>query len=102
GSFIVNYTSASRTVVLSAFEPILPVTADFDGAPLEGTVPLTVTFTNLTSGTAGTYLWNFGDGTTSSATNPSHTYTNSGLFTVSLRSSGIGGTNTLTKTNVII
>lgn len=33
---------------------------------------------------AGTYLWNFGDGNTSSAENPEHTYTQAGNYTVTL------------------
>lgn len=44
---------------------------------------LTVQFSN-SSQNAATYLWDFGDGTTSTATNPSHTYTSAGQYTVKL------------------
>jgi PKD repeat protein len=40
-------------------------------------------FTNL-SANAATYIWDFGDGTTSTATNPSHTYTAPGIYSVKL------------------
>jgi Zn-dependent metalloprotease len=57
--------------------------------------PALVNFTNE-SFNAGSFQWNFGDGTTSSALNPSHTYQNPGLYSVSLiASGGACGTDTL-------
>lgn len=44
---------------------------------------LTYTFTN-TSSNASSYLWNFGDGNTSTIQNPVHTYNNPGTYTVTL------------------
>jgi PKD repeat protein len=44
-----------------------------------------------------TYLWNFGDGTVSSDKNPSHTYTSTGRFEVSLTVSNSHGENTFTQ-----
>ena len=41
-------------------------------------------FTNTSSGGATSFLWDFGDGTTSSLENPTHSYTYSGMFTVTL------------------
>ncbi|HOZ46818.1 MAG TPA: choice-of-anchor Q domain-containing protein [Candidatus Hydrogenedentes bacterium] len=63
--------------------------ADFSADITSGTAPLTVQFTDLstTSGAPITgWLWDFGDGTTSTAQNPTHTYTASGfhLYKVSL------------------
>ncbi len=43
-----------------------------------------VTFTNLTNAGNWTYLWTFGDGTTSTDVNPSHTYTDLGDYDVTL------------------
>src|SRR5206468_3144743 len=40
-------------------------------------------FTNTSSG-AASYMWNFGDGSTSTATNPTHTYGGTGTYTVKL------------------
>lgn len=63
--------------------------------------PALVNFTNQ-SFNAGIFLWNFGDGTTSSQLNPSHTYQNPGLYSVSLiASGGACGSDTLTLTNYI-
>ncbi|WP_118972837.1 DUF7948 domain-containing protein [Taibaiella koreensis] len=49
-----------------------------------GCAPYTVTMVN-TSSSAVSYIWDFGDNTgTVTATNPSHTYTDSGTFTITL------------------
>ncbi len=46
----------------------------------------TIDFTDQSTsdGTIGTWLWDFGDGSTSSEQNPSHTYANPGTYTVCL------------------
>jgi PKD repeat protein len=64
-------------------------------------VPLTVNFANTTSG-ATNYNWNFGDGNSSTAVSPAHTYTNAGNYTVVLTAVGAGGTNSLTRANYIV
>lgn len=65
--------------------------------------PLTVNFTNSTTG-ATTYSWNFGDGGTSTAATPAHTYTAGGIYAVQLIATGTcsaSSKDTLTKTNYI-
>ena len=49
-------------------------------------------FTNLSSGGSATYQWSFGDGTTSTATNPTKSYSSSGNFSVQLIAT-IGGSD---------
>jgi PKD repeat protein len=60
----------------------------------------TATFTNLSTSIANTlnYSWNFGDGNTSSIANPSHTYTTSGTYTITLIASNCIFSHTITKT----
>jgi PKD repeat protein len=79
------------------------VTAAFSASPLTGTVPLTVTFTNQSSPTQTitSYLWQFGDGLTSTITNPVHSYTATGSYTVALTAYAGAVQNTLTRTNYI-
>jgi len=75
--------------------------ADFTGSPTFGCGPLTVNFTNASS-SAASYLWNFGDGTTSTLQNPSHTYNNPGVYTTSLTITTTNGcTDTRTRSNYI-
>jgi len=63
--------------------------------------PFAVKFTDK-SPAASTWLWSFGDGTTSNQQNPTHTYTSSGFFDVTLTITLPGGcSNTITKTKYI-
>jgi len=85
---IVSNGSTSDTVIkpcyITVFQnPSPSVTADVT----QGCVPLTVNFTDLsTPGSAPivTWIWDFGDGTTSTLQNPSHTFVNPGNFTVTI------------------
>lgn len=63
-----------------------PLTATASGTPTSGNAPLNVAFTGTPSGGTApyTYSWNFGDGGTSTAQNPSHTYTTAGTYTATL------------------
>jgi PKD repeat protein len=81
---------------------ITSITAAFSGSPLLGVAPLTVDFTNYSSGNFDTCSWDFGDGgTSSSCGNPSYEYTTAGVYTVSLEASGPGGSTIETKTDYI-
>lgn len=65
-----------------------PVAVVSTNSATEGRNPLTVYFTSAGSadidGTIVAYDWDFGDGYTSSAQHPSHTYNTAGVFTASL------------------
>lgn len=50
--------------------------------PVAGCAPYTVTFRN--TGRGSSFLWDFGDGTSSTERNPSHTYSQGGIYTVTL------------------
>ena len=54
------------------------VSAGFSHDAVPGCAPMDVDFVNTSTG-AATYLWDFGDGGTSTAVNPSHTYVNTTL-----------------------
>jgi len=70
--------------------------ADFTVDERIGTAPHTVTFTDL-SPIATSWSWDFGDTETSFDQNPQHTYTDPGLYTVSLEVDDPNGTHTRTK-----
>lgn len=74
--------------------------SNFTGAPTTGVRPLSVTFTNLSSG-ADSYLWNFGDGNTSTSTNPTHNYTTIGTFSVTLEATNEAGTTSFSRSSYI-
>ncbi len=58
--------------------------ASFIASPSTGFAPLSVRFTDTSTGVPTDWYWDFGDGTTSGEQNPSHTYTLNGLWTVTL------------------
>jgi PKD repeat protein len=77
-----------------------PPEADFEATPLIGNVPLWVSFTDRSIGSEN-LLWTFGDGTSSSERNPTHLYTATGLYTVTLQVSNEHGTDSVTRTDLI-
>lgn len=64
--------------------------------------PLTVSFTDATTGSPVQWLWDFGDGSTSTSKNPQHTYTQTGTFDVKLTVTGAGGCPVTTKKTAFI
>ena len=80
-----------------------PPTVAAAGSPLVGSPPLNVTFSSAGTtdpeGDTLTYLWDFGDGSTSTAPNPSHTFQASGHYNVKLTVSD--GTSSPFKTLAI-
>lgn len=68
-----------------------PPTASFTPSTTSGEAPLTVIFTNTSSGDpTPTYSWTFGDGGTSTQTSPSHTYSTAGDYIVNLTATSSG------------
>jgi PKD repeat protein len=71
--------SSNSSITITTLAPPVPVfTVSSDG--------LTITLNNQSTNATG-YLWNFGDGNTSTLENPSHTYTLAGIYEVSLNAS---------------
>ncbi len=82
------------TITVNATPPV----ANIGATPTSGDIPLPVQFTSTSTGTISSYLWSFGDGATSAAQNPSHTYTTAGKYTVTLQVTGPKGNSTKTIT----
>ena len=76
--------------------------ADFSGTPTTITQGQSVFFTDKSVNNATSWLWTFGDGSTSTEQNPTHTYNSSGTYTVSLKAANSYGSNTKTITNYIV
>jgi gliding motility-associated-like protein len=84
--FINDGNGCGDSIIKNQFIKVQAPVVAINGLPLEGCVPFTISPTpNVTTvdGIAS-YLWNFGDGGTSTAQNPSHTYTLQGTYTVKL------------------
>jgi len=76
--------------------------AAFAGSPLSGNAPLTVSFTDQSTGFPSAWLWDFGDGGASTAQNPSHQYATPGTYTVSLAVSNACGNDSEQKLNYVV
>jgi|GEM_PF-4977429 len=85
--------------MMDMHRPTDPV-ADFSASPRSGTDSLTVEFTDESAGYPDTWEWDFGDGTSSTEQNPSHSY-GVGRFTVTLNVSNSAGSDSITKTDYI-
>ena len=93
----------NATNAVSGCGAMVPV-AQFSASPTNGAAPLTVTFTDTSTGTITNRSWAFGDAATTNttATNVLHTYTLVGTNTVVLVVSGPVGMDAQTQTNLII
>jgi len=76
--------------------------ADFTASPTQGALPLSVKFTDKSSGSPKSWYWDFGDGTTSTERNPTHVYTRNGVYSVGLMTTLWNGqTKSVVKQNLI-
>ena len=71
-------------------------TASFTATPTAGLTPLTVQFTDTSTGSPDAWSWDFGDGETSSQQHPSHSYQASGRYSVSLTAGNLFGETSAT------
>lgn len=90
-------TTAARRPALKVTYHMPPVRAWFEATPTGGGAPLAVTFRdasdNASSAITG-WSWDFGDGSTSTSQNPTHTYTSPGIFWVTLTVTNADGSST--------
>jgi len=70
--------------------------ANFSLTGYENPAPATLNFINTSTNATG-YLWNFGDGTSSTAFNPTHLYNLPGDFNLSLKVTGPSGSDSVCK-----
>ena len=99
----INFSSNCNNGTFKFNFQVPPVQAQFSVNNVSGCSPYTVTFNN-TSTSWQTYLWNFGDGTTSSTIlNPTITYTTPGTYTVTLvASNGTCNASDTAITNITV
>ena len=94
-----NQKTECRYIVVTGTVP--PPAAMFEARPLTGSVPLHVSFTDISVGQPTAWAWDFGDGSISTEKNPTHTYTAEGLYSVRLWIENEGGSNSVIRENYI-
>jgi PKD repeat protein/glucose/arabinose dehydrogenase len=92
-----------QLVVTPAGQGLPSPVAAFSGTPLSGTAPLNVQFTDQSTGSPTSWSWDFENNGSVDATsqNPSHAFSQPGLYSVKLTVANGNGTNSLTKTNYV-
>jgi len=109
GSYMVELTatnnvganSSTRSGYINVTALSTPVTS-FTSDVTSGTSPLQVQFTDTSTSSPTSWIWSFGDGSTSLVQNPLHTYTGSGSYTVTLTAANAAGSRITTATNYIV
>jgi len=98
---VINAKSSNTAIKTDYIKVVTKPVANFSAKPTSGKVPLTVDFTDQSTGIATKWKWNFGDGTISREKNPKHQYLQEGNYKITLTVSNAAGSNTVTKTNFI-
>ena len=91
------------TIIFISFYSFAQPEPDFTASPLEICVGESVQFSDLSTSALpiSSWTWDFGDGSTSSSQNPSHTYTSPGTFTIILTAGNANGAVSEVKTGFI-
>jgi len=76
--------SVNLTAVVVVGPPDVVPTAAFTWLPASPIAGQPVTFSDASTGNPTSWLWEFGDGTSSNATNPIHTFSSAGTYNVEL------------------
>jgi len=96
--------SSTKTItnyITVKIAPVKPVAA-FSGSPTSGKAPLTIKFTDKSTGSPTSWKWSFGDKTYSTDKNPAHKYSKVGKYTVSLTVKNAAGSSTKTVSSYVI
>lgn len=98
--FSANFFDIKGIIAKGSITNLLPI-ADFYASPTISNTGQYIQFTDQSYNNPSSWLWNFGDGNTSSQHNPTHIYTSEGSYTVSLKVSNASGSDTKEKLNYI-
>jgi len=106
GTYSVTFTvsdgnggAVSETITITVADVIEALVASFEPSVTSGEAPLTVSFTDRSTGEIEQRTWDFGEGgRTGGSTNPTHTYRSPGTYTVTLTVTNSGGSDTESAT----
>lgn len=100
GWLLVLVLAVALSGIIAVAGAATPV-ASFTSNITSGTNPVSVQFIDTSTNTPIKWFWSFGDGATSTESDPAHTYTIDGTYTVTLTATNSGGSNSVTKANYI-
>ncbi len=76
--------SKEKADYITVTRALLPPIARFTANPVSGTAPLTVRFSDESTGSPVFWFWDFGDGSSSNLENPTYVYGSPGIYTARL------------------
>ena len=91
----------TRSDYITVTQNVQAPVASFSVTPVSGDAPLTVRFSDQSSGSPTNWYWEFGEGGTSTLQNPLYTYTVPGLYTARLSVGNSAGSNSATRSIVV-
>jgi PKD repeat protein len=98
---VYNSVGSNKIIKSNIITVITVPIAEFKSNITSGTSPVEIIFYDLSKNNPTFWVWDFGDGNTSSLQNPTHLYQNNGNFTVKLTVGNTLGENTIIKDNYI-
>ncbi len=96
-----NYTTATKNVSTNVTPATLPI-AQFTANTTTGNAPLTVQFTDTSTGSPTSWNWSFGDGTYATQQNPVHTYSTAGNYQVRMTAINSAGQSKSKPTKITV
>jgi PKD repeat protein len=90
-------STITTTAAQSQVNPVVAFSADYT----DGIAPFIVQFTDMSTGGPTAWNWDFGDGTSDTSQNPSHTYSSEGTYTVRMTATTRSGSATSTREDYI-
>jgi YVTN family beta-propeller protein len=89
-------SSVTKSIYITVSNGVNAPVAAFSAVPTSGSAPLSVSFTDKSTGSPTSLQWYFGDSTNSTQKNPVHIYSKAGKYTASLTVNNPGGSSTKT------
>ena len=101
-TIVTTISTTHPTTIPTTVVPTNPPKASFSASITSGIYPLMVQFTDKSTNSPTSWLWTFGDGSTSTEQNPSHIYLKAGLYSVKLKVSNSEGSSGLSRSGYIV
>ncbi len=98
---VTNAAGSNTTTKTNYIKVIGKPVAVFSATPTSGKAPLSVKFTDKSTGSPTSWKWSFGDGAVKTSQNPTHMYSKAGNYTVKLTVTNVAGSNSKTVSNCI-
>ncbi len=100
-TIISGRVAVTGRVLIGNLAPPASPTASFTSSTNSGAGPLTVVFTDTSINTPTSWTWAFGDGGASTSQNPTHIFTNAGIYVVVLTAANASGSSAASNSIIV-